>query len=212
MIKAWKKSQIIDFRVTTLLVALLSVGACQMPSHNSTPSTPSQSESSAPSTTTNSADTSGTPTNNSGSTPAESTMDLDQTLDQSLQEFDNSISNPIEVGHIDILTPSGNSEMQAGDTDFADQADKVSEITENADIAQRASSKSAQSENMDGNNTDSTNSPPQGTQSQASSVPEDIGDGRGDNIVERQIREAALNEKDPELREQLWNEYRKIKK
>jgi len=42
-------------------------------------------------------------------------------------------------------------------------------------------------------------------------VPEDVGDGRNDDIVLRQIREAALNEKDPVLRERLWEEYRRIR-
>ena len=42
-------------------------------------------------------------------------------------------------------------------------------------------------------------------------VPEDVGDGRNDDIVLRQIREAALREKDPVLREKLWQEYRRIR-
>lgn len=42
-------------------------------------------------------------------------------------------------------------------------------------------------------------------------VPEDVGDGRSDDIVLRQIREAALREKDPVLREKLWQEYRRIR-
>jgi hypothetical protein len=42
-------------------------------------------------------------------------------------------------------------------------------------------------------------------------VPEDIGDGRNDDIVLRQIREAAMNERDPVLRERLWDEYRRIR-
>lgn len=42
-------------------------------------------------------------------------------------------------------------------------------------------------------------------------VPEDVGDGRNDDIVLRQIREAAMNEQDPVLREKLWDEYRRIK-
>jgi hypothetical protein len=42
-------------------------------------------------------------------------------------------------------------------------------------------------------------------------VPEDVGDGRNDDIVLRQIREAALQEKDPVLREKLWEEYRRIR-
>ncbi|HNC69260.1 MAG TPA: hypothetical protein PKZ77_02120, partial [Pseudomonadales bacterium] len=40
-------------------------------------------------------------------------------------------------------------------------------------------------------------------------VPPDIPDGNADDVVARQIREAAMKEKDPELREKLWDEYRK---
>lgn len=40
-------------------------------------------------------------------------------------------------------------------------------------------------------------------------VPEDIPEGRDDDVVARQIREAAMNEPDPELREALWDEYRR---
>lgn len=44
------------------------------------------------------------------------------------------------------------------------------------------------------------------------SIPPDIPDGSDDDVVARQIREAAMAEKDPELREKLWEEYRKYKK
>lgn len=42
-------------------------------------------------------------------------------------------------------------------------------------------------------------------------VPEDIPDARDDDIIARQLREAAMNETDPELREKLWEEYRRYK-
>ena len=42
-------------------------------------------------------------------------------------------------------------------------------------------------------------------------VPPDVGDGKDDDIVARQIREAAMKEEDPELREKLWDEYRAYK-
>ena len=42
-------------------------------------------------------------------------------------------------------------------------------------------------------------------------VPSDIPDGSDDDIVARQLREAATKETDPELREKLWEEYRKYK-
>ena len=43
-------------------------------------------------------------------------------------------------------------------------------------------------------------------------VPRDVGDGRHDDVVARQLREAAIKEEDPELREKLWDEYREYKK
>lgn len=41
--------------------------------------------------------------------------------------------------------------------------------------------------------------------------PEDIPQGDDDDVVARQLREAAMREPDPEVRERLWNEYRKYK-
>jgi len=42
-------------------------------------------------------------------------------------------------------------------------------------------------------------------------VPDDIPPARDDDIIARQLREAAQQETDPELREKLWDEYRKYK-
>ena len=42
-------------------------------------------------------------------------------------------------------------------------------------------------------------------------APDDIPSGNDDDIVARQLREAAMREADPEVREALWNEYRKYK-
>jgi len=45
----------------------------------------------------------------------------------------------------------------------------------------------------------------------ADMVPDDINDGQNDDIVAQQLREAALAETDPTLREKLWEEYRRYK-
>jgi len=42
-------------------------------------------------------------------------------------------------------------------------------------------------------------------------VPPDIPSGRDDDIVAQQIREAAMKETDPVIREKLWDDYRKYK-
>lgn len=43
-------------------------------------------------------------------------------------------------------------------------------------------------------------------------APDDVPSGQDDDIVARQLREAAENESDPELREKLWDEYRDYKR
>jgi hypothetical protein len=42
-------------------------------------------------------------------------------------------------------------------------------------------------------------------------TPEDIAVMADDDIIARQLREAALVEEDPQLRDRLWAEYRKYK-
>jgi hypothetical protein len=41
--------------------------------------------------------------------------------------------------------------------------------------------------------------------------PKDIPSGNDDDVVARQLREAAMREPDPKVREKLWDEYRKYK-
>ena len=45
----------------------------------------------------------------------------------------------------------------------------------------------------------------------AALIPEDIPDPQGDDIVAQQLREAATAETDPELREKLWEEYKRYR-
>ena len=56
---------------------------------------------------------------------------------------------------------------------------------------------------INGENTDSAQGSPR--------VPEDIPSPQGDDIVAKQLREAASAEKDPELRAKLWEEYKRYK-
>lgn len=45
----------------------------------------------------------------------------------------------------------------------------------------------------------------------ANRVPPDVPDAKDDDVVARQLREAAMAETDPELREALWDDYRRYK-
>lgn len=51
-------------------------------------------------------------------------------------------------------------------------------------------------------------SPASASPNQTFQPPDDIPSGRDDDVVARQLREAAMSEPDPELREALWDEYR----
>jgi hypothetical protein len=42
-------------------------------------------------------------------------------------------------------------------------------------------------------------------------LPKDVADAKDDDVVARQLREAAMAEPDPVLREKLWDEYRRYK-
>jgi hypothetical protein len=53
--------------------------------------------------------------------------------------------------------------------------------------------------------------PPAGPSVAGSSLPDDIPDAKDDDIIARQLREAAMQETDPELKEKLWDEYRRYK-
>lgn len=46
---------------------------------------------------------------------------------------------------------------------------------------------------------------------QGSLIPEDVPDPQGDDIVAQQLREAAIAETDPDLRDKLWEEYKRYK-
>ena len=45
----------------------------------------------------------------------------------------------------------------------------------------------------------------------AAVIPKDIPDAKDDDVVARQLREAAMAESDPELRQALWDDYRRYK-
>ena len=55
--------------------------------------------------------------------------------------------------------------------------------------------------------------PPMPSQKNAevASMPSDVADSRDDDVVARQLREAAMDETDPALKEKLWEEYRRYK-
>ena len=53
--------------------------------------------------------------------------------------------------------------------------------------------------------------PPAPVAGASGQTPDDVPDAKDDDIIARQLREAAMSETDPVLREKLWDEYRRYK-
>jgi hypothetical protein len=167
--------------------------------------------------------------------------ELDEQLDEALGDFDESMGEGASGGEeeIDILNPmssGGGASSQSNEPYFEEgESGDGDGSYEDEGIAQRAEagasggeSGSSGSEGEQGGSSSSGGggggAAPEGSQSASSAsgsedsgesdvvpIPDDVGDGRDDDIVLRQIREAAMKERDPVLREKLWDEYRRIR-
>jgi hypothetical protein len=84
---------------------------------------------------------------------------------------------------------------------------------EAADNSQQGSGEGASATQGDGGSTGlgAGSGAVKGAKVDRKNIPADVGSGDDDDIVARQLREAAELEPDPILREQLWAEYRKYK-
>jgi len=148
----------------------------------------------------------------------ESTASLDEALDASLDEFDDTVmGGDGSSSEIDILSPSGSSGGVDSDEPLFEEAGGGGS-DRSASLEQRAAEgappgsegEGEGAEAIDGSGNQSASAAGQ-DQADIIPIPEDIDDGQGDDIVLRQIRDAASKEQDPVLREKLWDEYRRIK-
>jgi hypothetical protein len=158
-------------------------------------------------------------------TQQEKILMLDKKLEKSMTEFDNMFA--VKIREIEAEKDKITSEISDGRQSSSALAKDTSNLKSQSKSASNISEgnegisgeKSAPGKNdgeiMDKNN----NYIVQSTSNQGSLpgkeknmiIPEDIPSGEGDNIIARQIREAAISEKDPKLKEKLWEEYRTYK-
>jgi len=150
-------------------------------------------------------------------TQQEKILMLDEKLEKSMAEFDNMFA--VEIREIEAEKDELISEMSDG----KQSSSALAEDTSNSDSQPKSASNSNE-DNEGGPGEQSAsgknnNYIVQSTSSQSSLpgegknmiIPEDIPSGESDDIIARQIREAAINEKNPKLKEKLWEEYRKYK-
>jgi len=135
---------------------------------------------------------------------------LDGELDRRFIEFDDMI-----LGKREALTDQANAEGAAGGSSggySGDGDDPLQTAMIDEDLP-TAGAGSRQSESGGSGGGDGGNEPSLPDENRPEfELPADIGPGQDDDIIARQLREAAMKEKDPELRAKLWDEYRKYKK
>ena len=163
----------------------------------------------------------GNPTGGSGEgamSDEEAVSILDGQLDEAIAVFDNMIINERAASQSTESDLAEEDDSWGDDEPLFEEAD----ISENSDGQGQTSIPTAGDEEGEGHASSSTargagdgsivsRSGVRGN-SANNQAPGDVSDGSDDDIVARQIREAALKEKDPELREKLWEEYRKYKR
>ena len=142
-----------------------------------------------------------------GETDRERVQSLDRSLDNQLGEFDEmlrqdsaNLATARQQAHVSGLPPDGNTGGAAGDTQLEGGGGRDADMAGNADAATRGEGEGRRDAGLS-RSADASAGTARG-----------IPDGRDDDIVARQLREAAERESDPQLKEKLWQEYRDYKR
>ncbi|MDP2562574.1 hypothetical protein [Psychrobium sp. 1_MG-2023] len=141
-------------------------------------------------------------------TTAERAAQLEEQLARSMGDYDAMILKEREY-----IEGKGNEQGSEAEVEVAD----IGSLYDDVLNGQSESKAPVAQKNGVGNQTmpagsGNANVPGKSKQQQTYTPPADIPTGVDDDVVARQIREAALKEPDPALREKLWQEYRKYKK
>jgi hypothetical protein len=153
-------------------------------------------------------------------TKTEQTNGLLDELNASIGEFDERLLQ--EQARVKAQTPpmqstsggGGGSEAGSAGSEGAEQNTGIAATTgqepeKNAEDGPQAAPNKAEGEGQNTVGDDST--PGTARPGDSNDVPENIPDGSDDDVVARQLREAAEKETDPELKKKLWEEYRRYK-
>ncbi len=151
-------------------------------------------------------------------TPAEQISKLDLALSQSLGEFDELLLKEQEKAALRI--PAGREPSSTQST--GNMSESAASTTEEPPGTGHESSSKQEGEQSTHNQSSTSNTNRIGTQQPAPSDEEQdtnqsqtAGQKRfapkDDDIIARQLREAAEKETEPELKEKLWDEYRKYR-
>ncbi len=151
-------------------------------------------------------------------TVAEKSNRFIEQLNGALGEFDEQLLQ--EQARIKAQTPPGEPMEGQSDggltgSDLARTAGDVGDSTDSSETSQHGKdqdkNQTKKSGDSDDKEVEGKSNPGTTNQGDKNAVPEDIPDGSDDDVVARQIREAAEKETDPALKKKLWEEYRRYK-
>jgi|MDSZ01.1.fsa_nt_gb hypothetical protein len=137
---------------------------------------------------------------------------MDEALIASLDKFESCIKSQSNLINNDNSNPSSSTSFESQELSGNASSTGSEELSENMDSDTNSSELDESQlsyENESNNDIQST-----GKNENFGSngkLPEDIPQDDNDDVLAKQIKNAALKEKDPEKREKIWNEYRKYK-
>ena len=137
---------------------------------------------------------------------------MDEALIASLDKFESCIKSQSNLINNDNSNPSNSTSFESQELSGNASSTGSEELSENMDSDTNSSELDESQlsyENESNNDIQST-----GKNENFGSngkLPEDIPQDDNDDVLAKQIKNAALKEKDPEKREKIWNEYRKYK-
>jgi hypothetical protein len=147
-------------------------------------------------------------------TSGEREAGLDRELDQSLSEFDGLLlkeQEMLEAQRQETASAMGSAGGDAGEESAGGSGVGGGDSADGSDRAESdAGGTGGSPDSPAGEPIDPSGGSVEG-RTDNGRIPPDVGDGSDDDIVARQLREAAEKEEDPELREKLWDEYRAYK-
>jgi hypothetical protein len=143
------------------------------------------------------------------STDAEKTAAMVGQFNDSLGEFDEKLlreQDRVKAQRPLSTSPSSTGGGAAGGSD-GNSGGESAQVSADGEAAYEG-------QQSDPQGSDQTVTGVRGTSSSGkqSTAPPDIPDGSDDDVIARQLREAAEKEADPELKKKLWEEYRRYKK
>ena len=147
-------------------------------------------------------------------TEAEKTKLMVEQLNGSIGEFDERLLR--EQDRVKARAPRTDSATNAGGGtsggESADAAGSASDETgEDGKTSQQDKRDSGAADKNDRTASEEKGTPAKSSTSTKGEIPDDIPDSSDDDVIARQIREAAEKETDPELKKKLWDEYRRYR-